>query len=167
MAFFDYRTWVTGELVGASHFNQDVRDNGKELWRELAYIEVVSDIGLATSEVGATQIVSSGAIVYAARPTVIEFFVPGYHDTAATGDTAHFTLWDSTTDLGRISSHRIGGTGGLSGVYARRRLTPTAASHTYIVKGWAVQAGFITKSGAGGSAGVYVPGFIRVLQKNG
>jgi hypothetical protein len=59
-----------------------------------------------------------------------------------------------------------GAAGTISG-YAERRLTPTAASHTYKIKIWSTSnnANFAT-AGAGGTA-TNMPGYIRVLQKGG
>jgi hypothetical protein len=46
-------------------------------------------------------------------------------------------------------------------IMAKRRLTPSAASHTYSVRGWRATANITLTAGAGGS-GVKVPGYIKV-----
>jgi hypothetical protein len=48
-----------------------------------------------------------------------------------------------------------------TGVTLQRRLTPTAAAHTYSVRGTVASGTGIAVGGAGG-AGNYAPGFIRI-----
>lgn len=163
MTFVDYRTWTTGELVGASHFNQDVRDNGKELWREIAYVESSSSVSTtSTTEGGGGVAVTSGVITYAARPTLIEFFAPQFQSY-----NSILTLYDSASVLGRLGGTVSGSSGSFdTPVMVARRLTPSAASHEYQVKLHAVSGTARVAGGAGGSA-TDLPMFIRVMQRNG
>lgn len=150
------------EIVTATKLNANLRDNMKEVWREVAYVEVTSNVSVPGSEAAPTDVVSSGAITYAATPILIEFFCP---DVAAnTNASTWVSLWDDTADRGRLFKVSADANGhGDSGIYAARRLTPTAASHTYKIRGW--NAGII-QAGAGG-VGTLLPGFIRIQQKGG
>jgi hypothetical protein len=72
---------------------------------------------------------------------------------------------DATTDLGRLTSF-VGAVSSSGTVHLVRRLTPTAASHTYKIRGWSSSGTAVVHAGAGG-AGTVMPGFIRVVQRGG
>lgn len=162
MAWSTPRDWSNGEIVTQTMLNTDVRDNMRELWHEVAYTEFTANVvsSAANTEGSPLDVVSSGAVTYAAIPAIIEFYCPGYSQT---GQGA-LSLWDASTDLGRLTtatpSNYI-----TPGLHVVRRLTPTAASHTYKVRGWGNGTG-TCYAGAGGTA-THMPGFIRVLVKGG
>jgi hypothetical protein len=151
------RTWTNGEIVTQTMLNTDVRDNMRELWHEVAYVEFTADVTIAgVAEATPTDIVSAGAITYVANPIIVEFFSP-----RVLVNTGGVSLWDGT-DLGRLG--RSAGSALIDGpFYAWRRFTPTAASHTYKVRGW---GNFTAEAGAWG-VGTDGPGFIRITQKGG
>ena len=139
-----------------------IRDNMRELWHEVGYTEFTANVTITSpthTELAPVDIVSSGAITYTAVPTIIEIYAPSYDS----GGTGALNLWDATTDLGRLNDNIdvI-----MAPYFAVRRLTPTAASHTYKVRGWAQGGSGSVVAGAGG-AGVEMPGYIRVLQRGG
>ena len=78
-----------------------------------------------------------------------------------------FNLYDGTTDLGRLG--QVGGFVGSAtdvisvAFFGRRFFTPTAATHTYHVRGWKTSAGVTAtvNSGAGG-ASTQVPSYYRI-----
>ena len=116
-----------------------------------------------TSVGAANQIVSAGAVTYEAVPHRIEFYSPRVFIASA---VLHLILRDGTTvlgTLGRFTSSEGGGPLSLN-----RRLTPTAASHTYNVAGWTVSAAthnvFGGTGGTAGDATTYLPGFIRIFR---
>jgi hypothetical protein len=164
MAWTALRTWTTGELVTAAMMNQQIRDNLAYLG-DLAYVEFTSSASItATTEGTAQQIVTAPAITYAATPIIIEFFSPGISpDPGIAGRTLILVLEDVTTPLGQIAAAQAPATTAapIQTVYAVRKLTPTAASHTYNVRGY-VSAGTGTVRAGAGGAGAYLPGFIRV-----
>lgn len=139
--------------------NAHIRDNFRETWHELAYVEFTADVAYNATGV---QIVTSGALTYLAYPILIEFFAPGWTVTAST--TQHILkLFDGATELGWLA--RWQSTNTLPFVYVARRLTPPAASHTYLVKAQG-DSGSSINAGAGG-VGVRLPGFLRITQKGG
>jgi hypothetical protein len=162
MAWTAPRTWTNGEIVTQTMLNTDVRDNGREYWHEVAYVEFTANVGITNgvhTEIAPVDIVSSGALTYVANPILIEFWCPGY----VAGGTGALNLWDGATDLGRLNDNV---NVQMYPYKAVRRLTPTAASHTYKLRGWANGGNGTVVAGAGG-AGVLMPGFIRILQKGG
>jgi hypothetical protein len=160
MAWSTPRTWVNGEVVTQTELNTDVRDNMRELWHEIAYVEFTADVSVTgVAEASPTDVVSSGAITYAALPIIIEFRAILYDNVSQAGS---LSLWDGATDLGRITQSQASVLI-RAPVFTSDRLTPTAASHTYKVRMWGTATVY---AGAGG-VGTKRPGFIRILQRGG
>jgi len=161
-------TATVGQVLTAAYWNQQVRDNMKEVWRELAYVEWTATKTLnGNTEASPLDIVSAGAITYTAEPILIEFYCP-WMDNDNNGNFG-LSLWDASSDLGRIgygdSSSSSGSAHGDGPACCERRLTPSAASHTYKVRGWSTAgASVVARAGAGGT-GTLMPGFIRVSQR--
>jgi hypothetical protein len=124
---------------------------------ELAYGQVTSDTTITGASDGSeTDVVSSGAVTYAANKVRIEFY--SYAVIPAGGSAPVLcTLWDGSTQLGRMSW-----TASTAVVDAVRYLTPSAGSHTYKIKCWRVTTNGTVSAGAGGSSGASPPAFIRV-----
>jgi hypothetical protein len=162
MAWGVPRTWTNTEIVTQTMMNTDVRDNMRELWHEVAYVEFTTTASTTThTEAAPLDVVSSGALTYVANPIIVEFFGPLY---SIGNNVGALNLWDGSTDLGRLN--------GLNqnfsyAVHLRRRLTPTAASHTYKVVLWTTGAAATSVLAGAGGAGVAMPGYIRILQKGG
>jgi len=155
-------TRSSGYTVTATNWNEIVNDLA--FLAEVGYTEFTGDVTVnATTVGGANQIVSSGAITYQNAPHLIEFYCPQATSAAV---TSFLILRDGTTVLGTLARFAVSGTQGA--VYAARRLTPTAASHTYNFAGWNGAAGSWTyQAGTGGAAGdatTDLPGFIRVTR---
>lgn len=163
MAWTDPRTWVVGELTTAANMNAHIRDNMNMLWRELAYVEFTSSVSVTTAstEGSPLDVVSSGTLTYVATPIVIEFFAPGLSVNTASSGGLGLNLWDGSTDLGRLINTN---TQSNNSVTLQRRLTPTAASHTYKIRASAAVNTQQVIAGAGGVA-TFMPGFIRVTQQ--
>jgi hypothetical protein len=135
--------------------------------REIAYQEFTASVIVSsTSEAAPNDVVSSGSIVFDGSTTVvIEFFSPLVQPGAAAGSTLICSLWDSTTDLGRMSySLNPSATNPASGpVSCQRRLIPTATTHIYKIRAFAAGANGTIFAGAGGAT-VFLPGFIRITR---
>lgn len=133
-------TWVQ---VGAS--------SGSGL---LFYTEVTGPVTTtATAEGSAEALVTLGVQTYAAVPTWIEFFCPGI--SMGVAGVGISTLNDGASELCRFTDVRI--VNGGTQVYGRIKITPTAASHTYNIKGFGTNA--ITWNGGTGAGGAatYAP----------
>lgn len=163
MAWTTATTRATGFGVTAAVWNAELVDNMNFLKR-VAYVEFTADVSVTATSVGtANQIVSAGAITYEASPHLIEFYCPRATNAAVVN---HLILRDGTTVLGTLLSNAA--SANVAGVYARRDLTPTAASHTYNIASWNAAAGTWTyqalTGGATGDASTFLPGFIRVTR---
>jgi hypothetical protein len=151
---------VADEVVTASWLD-DVSKSFTHL-EEVAYAEFTADVSVTATTVGtANQIVSAGAVTFEAVPHMIEVWI----SRIDAGTQTHFViLRDVTTVLGTLTWIPLSTVA--SGVHLMRRITPTAASHTYNVAGWNNAASTTTvQSGTGGAAGdaaAALPGFIRI-----
>ena len=155
-------TRSSGYSVTAANWNEVVND--LLFLAEVAYVEFTADVSITATTVGtANQVVSAGAVTYEAVPHMIEFWCARY--TAPAQQTWHI-LRDGTTVLGTLGNTQA--SDAEPGITFQRRLTPTAASHTYNVASYLGGAGTGTyKAGTGGTAGdgtTYLPGFIRVTR---
>lgn len=150
---------ATGYKITATDWN-NIGDNFEYL-AELGYVEFTSNVSVTVTTVGsATQIVGLSAVTYENAPVLIEFFCVRAN---AGANSCNLILRDSTTVLGTVT--QLPASSSNAPIYACRRLTPTAGSHTYNVAAWnsgAATATFL--AGTGGTAGdnsTYLPGWIR------
>lgn len=155
---------TTSELVTAAYLNG--LGNSLRFLKEVDYEEFTSDVSVtATSEGTANSVVSASTLTYEAVPHLIEFFATGARpDNGAAGRILHITLFDSTTVIGALAGVTTPAASNMNvPVYLARRLTPTAASHTYNIKAWASAGTGLIQAGSGG-AGTKLPGFIRITR---
>jgi hypothetical protein len=163
MAWTAPATFSTSEVVTATKLNTHLRDNMKEVWRRLAYVEFTSDVTAgAATEAAPLDVVSAGAITYTAEPIKIEGGAPRVTEGGG-GGSFGVSLWDGT-DLGRVWYSNGSAGHDASFITNPRYLTPTAAAHTYKLRCWG--NGLVIRAGAGG-VGVMMPGYIAVWQKGG
>lgn len=145
-------TWVRSSALTVS---------GAFPGQELAYGEFTSSVtSSATTEGGAIQVATSGAITYDGSPVVVEFFAPSVTHTAA-GTNVYFDLFDSGSALGFMSRFGVPANG--VPVYLRRRFTPSAISHTYKVNVFTDSGTASVNAGPGGASQL-MPGFIRITR---
>lgn len=156
--------------IGATNGMVVARVSGAVAWgfppgTELAYAEVTSQVSTTqTSEASATEIVSAGAVTFDGTAVMIEFYVP-YTDVQNTANAfAVFCLFDSTTSQGRMGIVRQPTTAELYvPVLLRRKVTPSAGSHTYSIRFITSSGTSTVEPGAGGS-GNLMPGYIRITK---
>jgi hypothetical protein len=124
------------------------------------YTTVTSDVSVSGSSAGAaTTIVSSGAITYTAVLTKFEFFCP---QVLATGVYATiFNLFDGSTEISRLCAVGGSASSDYGPLLLARYLTPSAGSHTYIVKAWNASGTAVCTAGSG-AAGNYPPIYLRI-----
>lgn len=131
---------------------------------ELDYVAFTSPVTLsATSEATATTIVTGSAVAYDGSTVVeIEFYTP-YFDSSAGAEIMTVVLYDGAGSIGKLcvmltltAVIQAGGT-------YKRRLTPSAATHTYSIRGYVNTGSVPVGAGAGGSTN-YMPGFIRITR---
>jgi hypothetical protein len=131
---------------------------------EVAYAEITSPITVsATTQAGANTVIDSGSVTYAAVATWIEFYTPYIETGTAAAATVIINLWDGGTDLGFLGeSLNTGGTNNMrSATLMKRKITPSAGAHQYIVKAWRVSQNGAIQAGAGSSSAVWMPAYLR------
>ena len=159
MAWTTATTRSSGFAVTAAVWNSEHVDNMNFL-KEVNYTAFTSPVSItAPTQATAQQIVTSGAIRYDAVPTLIEFFSPAAN-AAADGTNLILTLFDGSTAVGRLEQNASVRS---RAVKLEHRLTPTAASHPYNVKGHTGSGTGTVSAGAGGSD-TLLPGFIRITR---
>lgn len=137
---------------------------------QVAFVEFTSNVDIsATVEASGNTVVSAGAVTYENVVHKIEFWAPKAQVFGAGGHiTLLINLWDGASNLFRIGevSHIDSGSGEGGPIYLQRFITPSAASHTYIVKAWVsgTSASAQFKAGNAGSSSTLVPGFIRITK---
>ena len=130
---------------------------------EVDYVQKTSNTTVtATSEATATTIVTGNAITYdGSTVVVIEFYCASFSVAASTD--AVIELYDGASSAGFFGELNNGTTGAIAiPSYCRFRLTPSAAAHTYSIRGWkAAGTGAVIAQAGAGSSGVYMPCYIR------
>jgi hypothetical protein len=126
---------------------------------EYTYDEFTAPVAVAAAtEATATTVVTATAYTFdGATPVVVEFFAP-----AAVRGTNRiaFVLYDGAASIG-ILANEPNVQGAEWPVFVARRLTPSAAAHTYSVRAF-VDAGAGTVTAGAGGVGNYMPGYIRI-----
>ena len=128
---------------------------------EIAHNDYSSNVTIsATTEATANQVVAAPAVTFDGATTVlVEFYAPSVNGG---GQVFQIGLFDGSSPLGILVYSNLA-TGSFQSVYVRRRLTPSAASHTYSVRAW-IAAGSGTVHGGSGGSGQVMPGFIRITR---
>lgn len=134
---------------------------------ELDYAEITSDVTISATGTPGTDVISLPARVYDGSTTVmIEFFTPRLTCGASNFSEVILELFDgSTLVTARIGNARSDGDGNADfwPTYCVRRLTPSAGSHTYNIKGWrSVSDGVVVARD--GSNTQFSPAFMRAVR---
>jgi hypothetical protein len=131
---------------------------------ELAYAEQTSNVtGITgTTFAGGTQIVSAGSVTFDGTAVWIEFSSEGVSNSAG-GNKTFFDLSQDGTSIGTIAVKTHPSANNGDAVLVRRRLTPAAGAHTYLVKAF-VSAGTSQVNGGAGGASTVVPAYIRITK---
>lgn len=137
---------------------------------QLDYVAVSSgDITVTgTAEGTETTIVTGTSQAYAAEAILIEFFSPRVTLTPdAAGRAVVFDLYDGATILGRIATWIptfVSGVSASTPIIGKYQLTPTAATHQYIVKAWDNSTNNSTVGAGGGGTGANVAAYLKVTK---
>ena len=124
----------------------------------LAYTEFTSNVSItATTEGTANTIVTAGAVTFdGATACMVEFFCA---QLLSGTTTISLYLYDGAASIGQIGGQDTASTG--APIRASRKLTPSAAAHTYSIRG-GVDAGTGTATAGAGGVGAFMPGYIHV-----
>ena len=134
--------------------------------QELAYVEFTSTVNCtATSAAAADTIVTAPPLTFAGNELLlIAFSCPTWSDTLITS-VCNLNIWESSTDRGMIWRSRAAQANQANpGIYAVRRLTPTAGTYSFTMRGWVTSASTFALVVGSGGAGIDLPGFIRIVR---
>lgn len=126
---------------------------------ELAYAQITANFATVTATTSATAQdigLTTGALTYAAVPVLVEFFTPRLD--RGTGAIS-IVLYDGATQLGTLGIMTAAGGSSLM----KTRITPSAASHTYLPKAF-VDAGTGQVEANDGALGHQVPAYFRITR---
>lgn len=134
---------------------------------EFDYVQGTGDVNVTgTNDAGANTVLTGNAVTYdGSTAIVIHFYSPQcFFD--ANGRNLIISLWDSGTEIGRLANliaptitggdHRVS-------VKVEKRITPSAAAHTYIIKAH-TNAGTQQVSGGAGTTSTLAPMFMRITK---
>lgn len=133
------------------------------------YVEITAPVTItATTAATATTCITGNAVTYdGVTAVIIEAYFVSLSITPATA-VPHFVvieLYQDGTDLGTIAQMTgdVIASAMTMTCIGRRRMTPTAGSHTYSLRGWKSIAGDTASVQAGaGGAGTLYPSYLRV-----
>lgn len=125
---------------------------------EFAYTEFTGTVSVtAVSEGTANQAVAASAVTFdGSTVVVLEFWCPY---VLIGGGSPSIEFFDGSTGIGGILTLSANAVG----FSLKKRITPSAAAHTYSVKGWTT-AGTATIGAGTGAAAAALPGFIRITK---
>jgi hypothetical protein len=135
---------------------------------ELDYVEKTSDTSLtATAEATADTVVTGSSVAYdGSTPVIIEFFAPRIAPHATGSHYVWVTLYDGSSSIGQwgLFQNPAASADGKPCLLSRR-LTPSAASHTYSVRAYCGPGSTsgTVYAGVGGS-GAAMPAYIRITR---
>jgi hypothetical protein len=135
---------------------------------ELAYAEKTSNTNItATSEATANTIVTAGAVSCDGAMILLVEFGTNAWAQDNTGPVNRIVLFDNGSAIGTLFQGVSPSTSsGKPGFTVRRRLTPSAGSHTFSVRGWVSSASTMIVAGDTFGSGIDAPAYIRVVQSS-
>lgn len=133
--------------------------------KELDYAQRTTDASITATSAGAADTVITGnAVVYDGTAVLVEFYSPYVSPSnAAAARNITIGIFESTTEIARIGyKESPAATFSYDPMYAAYRFTPTAASHTYLIKAWVNAGTGAIGAGVGGAA--FAPAFMRITR---
>lgn len=134
----------------------------------LDYAERTTNLNITeTVEANATVVVSGNPVTYDGTTTVtIEFDCASVRPPQVAAEVLAFWLFDGSTSLGRIGATQATTTiGQYEPKNLKRKLTPSAGSHTYSIRATVTSGTAQLLAGTGG-VGNDVPAFIRITRES-
>jgi hypothetical protein len=129
---------------------------------ELGYVERTTDLSVTTAATEATPVdlLTLPAITFDGTISVVLDFFAHFELGPTAGAALVVNLWGDGANISRIcqSNNPVSVTNILP-VFGRRRLTPTAGSHTYVARAWAASTTSIVHGVA-----PYPPASLRMMR---
>lgn len=130
------------------------------------YAQVASGTNLTnTSAATAHTLITGASVAYdGATEILIEAYAYAVQTPASLAGASRITLWEDGTDLGRLGDFVTPAAAAMQApLRAAMKRTPSAASHTYSIRGYVDTGTGIFRAGAGG-AGAATPAFMRITK---
>jgi hypothetical protein len=136
------------------------------------YVERTTNLVVTATTLGTAQNILPGAsVAYDGSTEVwIEAYLPTIDTSSASGQNFYVALFDGSSNIGyfaRLVGNTIGGgtnIGARTTVFGRRKLTPSAGSHTYSVRVFTDSTtGTPTARCGTGASGAEVPGYMVIV----
>ncbi len=126
---------------------------------EIGYDQITGNVTVSSStEASGTAVITCGAHTFDGGAVMAEFFADNVSPAAA--GLVIFSLFESTTQIGRIADCRVATTATSWPAFGALRFTPSAGSHTYKVTAFQSGGNGTVTASSGGTAAA-VPAFIR------
>ena len=151
-------TWSTWATIGS----------GDLAGKELDYVARTTNASItATSEATADTVITGSSVAYDGSTIVMVEFWANHAGPDVSGlSDLRFWLYDGSSSIGFFGYVQQTGDGAnvqYVTVHSMRRITPTAASHTYSVRA-SVDAGTGTVAAGAGGSGNVAPAFLRITR---
>lgn len=123
----------------------------------IAYDQITASVTVTSStEATPTTIITCAAHTFDGNPVLLTFSTQGvFVGSSASGDGVLIGLFESTTEIDRISTLQVPVAGSFQvALTGQIRFTPTAGSHTYTIAAWNLGTPnlVLVVAGAGGAA---------------
>lgn len=133
---------------------------------EIGYDQITTSVNITgTTEAAPTTIITCAAHTFDGAPVLCTFSTPEVaFSTGSASDLLGISLWEGATELGILAFQRSTATvtSALLGGTFMYRFTPTAGSHSYLIRAWCTSTTGSPGIGAGtGGVGARVPTFVR------
>ena len=151
--------------VGAAVWTETTATGGGGGGGELDRVEVTGSTSItATTEATANTVVTATGVAFDGATDVdIEAFFPFIEPAASVGAFIVVVLYDGASSIGLLGIARTPAANSHRGTFfGARRLTPSAATHTYSIRAYVSTGTGSVFAGTGGS-GNYMPGYIRIV----
>lgn len=133
---------------------------------ELDYAEITSDASItATSEGTPNTVITGNSVTYDGTAVWVEFYTNSLRtDSGAAARSLTVFLVEDSTVKGNMAFIRTPAAAFLNaGGTFRRKLTPAAGAHTYVIKAYVSAGTGLVSAGAGGT-GAGMPAYLRVVK---
>lgn len=131
---------------------------------QIALVTNTASISVTSTVSGSpTDVISLGAVAFDGTACFLEFFSSDI--IGVSGQTLTIDLWDNTTQIDTVAVNAATNTTlYASPVFVSIPITPSAATHTYKVRGWVTNTGTATVSAGPGGANAKTPMWIRAVK---